>query len=386
MGLAALGEARSHENKWLEPLSQVLRVGDGSFEVDPTYTHMGGHNYGDRFSDRLVQSLTDIDPSLTPVGYGEKVEQGGQEVSKYLLDEYIDLAWAAQELLERAAVGLAKRLVEEHHVSNLCLAGGVAMNCKMNGEILRRSGADHVFVQPASNDSGTALGAALHVAQQLGAEIRHPLEHVYYGPEFSNGQIRDALDNCKLSYRSVDDPSAETARILSEGKLVGWFQGAMEFGSRALGGRSILADATRLDSRERVNRDVKYRESWRPFCPSMTDERCDDYLQDVDESSFMIVAYHATETCRSDMPAVVHVDNTVRPQSVKSRTNPRFHALLEENGKRCGQEIVLNTSFNVRGEPIVCTPHEAVRCFYSNGLDALVMGDFVVSKRSQKTN
>ncbi len=380
MGLAALGEERRHTNKWIEPLSRVLKVGRSGYEVDPIYTHFGGHHHGERFTDALADLLTSVDPDATPVSYGQLTEVGGSRKSRYLLDHYVDLAWAAQELLERAAVMLARRLVDEQGVENLCLAGGVALNCKMNGEIARRSGARNIFVQPASNDCGSALGAALYVAQQAGAEIRRPLRHVYYGPGFSNDAIREVLDGSGLRYRTVSDPASEAARLLGEGQIIAWFQGRMEFGSRALGGRSILANPVRADTRDRVNREVKYRESWRPFCPSLTEGAESKYLKDSKEASFMIVAYEATPLCSTEVPAVVHVDGTVRPQVVAPDVNPQFYALIQELGKQTGHPIVLNTSFNVRGEPIICSPLEALRCFYSNGLQALVIGDFVVTK------
>jgi carbamoyltransferase len=380
MGLAALGENRRAQNKWIEPLSRVLRIGERGYEVDPQYTHLGRHNYGDRFTDAFAELVMSIDRQAVPISYGEKAEIGGEIISRYLLDEYVDIAWAAQDLLERAAVVLAKRLVQEQGVENLCLAGGVALNCKMNGEILRQSGAKNIFVQPASNDSGAALGAALYVSKQMGANIRHPLKHAYYGPEFNNDAIRGALDACKIDYQTVANPASQAADLLADGKIVAWFQGAMEFGSRALGNRSILASPARKNMRERVNKEVKFREFWRPFCPSMTEAVKGEYLRNPGEASFMIVAYEAEEKCSRDLSSVVHVDNTVRPQVVREDDNPIFHELIKNVGHQTGHEVVLNTSFNVRGEPIVCTPHEAIRCFFSSGLDSLVIGDFVLNK------
>jgi carbamoyltransferase len=380
MGLAALGEARSAANRWVEPLSRVLRVGSHGYEVDPIYTHFGGHAYGDRFTDALADLLTSVDPEARPIRYGEKAEVGGRAASRYLLRHYVDIAWAAQELLERAAIPLARRLLQDHQLEDLCLAGGVCLNCKMNGELLRQSGARRVFVQPAANDCGAALGAALYVSQQLGAAIRRPLDGPYHGPGFDADTIRSTLDSCGVRYAPVDDAATAAAALLEEGKIIAWFQGRMEFGARALGGRSILANPLGTDARGRVNRDVKYRESWRPFCPSMIDGVESDYLENPVGAAHMLVAYHATRMCREVLPAVVHVDGTVRPQVVTRQANERFRALVEDFGRRSGHPVVLNTSFNVRGEPIVCTPLDAVRCFFSNGLQALVIGDFVVTK------
>jgi carbamoyltransferase len=292
----------------------------------------------------------------------------------------VDLAWAAQELLERAALVLARRLVEEQGVDALCLAGGVALNCKMNGEILRRSGARRLFVQPAAHDGGAALGAALQVSQRLGAAIRQPLLHTQYGPAFDAAAIRAALDAARVPWRRVDDPALETARLLEEGRIVGWFQGGMEFGARALGGRSILADPARPEMRDRVNAEVKQREAWRPFCPSLLQGSEAEYLKEPGDAAFMIVACEASEGCRAALASVVHVDGSVRPQVVREDAAPRFYALLRELGRRTGHPVALNTSFNVRGEPLVCTPQDALRCFYSTGLEALCIGEFLLVK------
>lgn len=381
MGLAALGEERRDSNKWLEPLSRILRIEAESYTVDPLYTKFGGHFYGDRFTDELVRLITSVDPTAVPVAYGEKVHHEGRTTSKYLLDTYVDLAWALQELLERAAVMLAKKLVRDHRVENICIAGGVGLNCKMNGEILRQSGCKNIFVQPAASDAGSALGAALVVARQLGDRIKHPLAHVYYGPGFDDAAIHAALKQCKVNFRQTDDPALEAADLLEDGKIVAWFQGRMEVGARALGGRSILANLLVPGIKDRVNAEVKYRESWRPFCPSMTAEAAGDYLQAPNEARFMTVAYRSTESAVKKLPAIVHVDGTMRPQTVGAEANPLFHRLLTEMGRRTGHPVVMNTSFNVRSEPIICSPLEAVRCFYSNGLDALVIGDFVLTKK-----
>ncbi|MBI3126057.1 MAG: hypothetical protein HYZ11_00445 [Candidatus Tectomicrobia bacterium] len=380
MGLAALGEERKGKNKWVEPLSRVLKIGKGYYEVDPIYTKFGGHYYGSRFTDALVDLLTRVDPHAVPISYGEKATVNGRVESKYLLEGYVDIAWAAQELLERAALVLAKKLVQEHGAENICVAGGVGLNCKMNGEIIRQSGCKNIFVQPASSDSGTALGAAMYVAKQFGEKIRQPLRHVHFGPAFSNDDIYSLLRNSKLRFDKLDDPAGEAARLLEEGNIIAWFQGRMEFGPRALGGRSILASPVFPNIKDKVNAQVKYREAWRPFCPSLASERKEDYLDGPNEASFMIVAYPIKPSVAGAVPSIVHVDGTVRPQTVEHEVNPIFYSLLENLGKRTGHPVVLNTSFNVRSEPIICTPSEALRCFYSSGLDALVMGDFILKK------
>lgn len=380
MGLAALGEERATNNKWIEPLSKILQIGNGSYQVDPIYTKFGGHYYADRFTDELVKLLTSIDKNAEPISYGEKVNIDGKAQSKYLLPLYVDIAFAAQDLIEKAAVMLAKKLVNQYKVENICVAGGVGLNCKMNGEILRQSGCKNIFVQPASSDDGTALGAAMYVAKQMGEKINHKLTHAQYGPGYTNDQIEAALKTCKISYKRIDDPAEVGGKLLVEGKLLSWFQGRMEFGARALGGRSILANGTSPGVKEKVNAEVKYRENWRPFCPSLIEEYKDKYLVDANEAAFMIVAYHGSDLLKKNVPGVVHVDGTIRPQAINKEVNPLYHSLVSNVGKATGHPIILNTSFNIRSEPIINTPLEAVRCFYSSGLDALIMGNFLLTK------
>ena len=382
MGLAALGEERRAQNPWPERLSKILRVANGTYEVDPTYTKFGGHYFAERFTDALVKFITDFDPSLEPIAYGEKASRnGGPPVSKYLDPKYVDLAWGVQEKLEEAAKAMVTRAVQEHGIKNLCVAGGVGLNCKMNGELLSATPIERIFVQPAANDAGTAIGAAMIVAQQHGESVWNELEHVYYGPGYSNAEIKAALDGCKVSYEEPSDIVTRVADDLAQGKIYGWFQGRMEFGSRALGGRSIIANPVFPGIKDKVNNEVKYRESWRPFCPSMLDEAKGDYLQGACEAPFMIVAFPVKEEKRAMIPSAVHVDGTVRPQTITEHANPRFHELVSEVGKRSGHPVILNTSFNVRGEPIVCSPLDAVRCFYATGLDAMAIGDFLLVKR-----
>jgi carbamoyltransferase len=197
MGLAALGEARSRDNPWPERLAKILKVTPGGYEVDPIYTKMGGHWFAERYTDALVKFVTDYDPDLPPIAYGDKAQVDGEVVSKYLLPRYVDLAWGVQEMLEQAARSLVQRAVADYGIRNVCVAGGVGLNCKMNGELLQSPGIEHVFVQPAANDAGTAVGAAMIVAQANGDSPWNRLDHVYYGPGFTNDQIRKALDGAR---------------------------------------------------------------------------------------------------------------------------------------------------------------------------------------------
>ena len=381
MGLAALGEERREQNPWRDRLKKIIRTANGTYEVDPISTRIGGHYYGERFTDALTKFITDFDPEMEPIAYGEKSMIDGQVQSKYLLPKYIDLAWAVQDKLEEVAKAIATRAVRHYGIANLCVAGGVALNCKMNGELLHSTPTERIFVQPAAHDAGASIGAAMVVAQMHGDSIRNELEHVYYGPGYSNDEIRTALDGCKIAYTPCDNIAERVAESLAEGKIVGWFQGRMEFGARALGGRSILANPVIPGIKDQVNHQVKYRESWRPFCPSLCTEYKDEYLEGAAEAPFMIVAFPVHPDKRELIPATVHVDGTVRPQTVSKTVNPLFYQLIETLGKHTGHPVVLNTSFNVRGEPIICTPLEAVRCYFSTGMDALAIGDFLLQKR-----
>jgi carbamoyltransferase len=206
------------------------------------------------------------------------------------------------------------------------------------------------------------------------------LKHLYLGPTWSDDDIEQQVKSCGLTDRKCEDISFETARILADGKVVGWFQGRLEGGPRALGGRSILADPRRIEARDRVNTAVKFREYWRPFCPSLTEEAAARYLVEPSAAPFMIQAFEATEEARRRTPAVVHVDGTMRPQTVDPESNPRYYRLLKAFEARTGVPVLLNTSFNVKGEAIVCSPRDALRTFWSTGLDALAIGSFLIEK------
>ena len=380
MGLAALGAARRADNPWLERLQAVLRVGRDGFELDPTYFKFAGHEHHGRFSDRLRRFITSHDPRLEPVGVGEKTQVEGGALPRYLLPEYVDLAYAVQDRLEEALLALAGRLRRESGSSRLCYAGGVAMNCKANGRLVDESGFGQVFVHPAASDDGASIGAAFHVALHEDRLNPKPLVHSQWGPSFTDGEIAAVLRGCGIPFTPSEDVAQTAVDLLADGKLLGWFQGGVEMGARALGGRSIIACPGDPNTKDRVNRRVKYREEWRPYCPSLTAESRAQYLQDPVEAPFMIVARHATPLLESAAPATVHVDGTVRPQTVAADVLPLWHHLLECVGQRTGHPILLNTSFNVRSEPIVCTPHDAIRCFFGSGLDAMAMGSFLVQK------
>lgn len=292
-----------------------------------------------------------------------------------------DLAAAAQKIIEDQVMQIAWPWLEKENTKNLTCSGGVFMNVKLNQRLWESGRIDKHWIYPNAGDSGLAVGAALQVfhSENPSAPISK-LEHVYHGPEYSNAQIHTALENSGLSYETTADPGATAAELLAAGKMIGWFQGRMESGPRALGNRSILVSANQAQNKDILNAKVKFREGFRPFCPSLLWEKKEEYMCHPRDEFFMITSFECPPEKRHLVPAVVHADGTLRPQTVKQEFNPKFHRLISEFGRLTGEHLVLNTSFNVMGEPIVNTPEQAIRCFYGGGLQALVIGDFVIRK------
>ncbi len=292
-----------------------------------------------------------------------------------------DIAWAVQDACEEAMLALADLAVKKTGCRNLCLAGGVALNSKANGKILATGRVDQIFVQPAASDDGVALGAALAPYVENGGRLLvEKMRHAYLGIEFSDAEIEKTLQTYKIRSTRLSDPATVAADLLAQGKILGWFQGRMEFGPRALGSRSILADPRDPEMNAKVNNAVKFREWWRPFAPSMLKEIAGEYIESATDSPFMILAAQVRPEKRSVIPSVTHVDGSARPQTVEPDVNPLYWRLISEFGARTGVPVVMNTSFNLRGEPIVCAPTDAIRTFYSSGLDGLVIGSFLVEK------
>jgi carbamoyltransferase len=275
---------------------------------------------------------------------------------------------------------LAAHFRQRTGIPYLCIAGGVGLNVKLNSRLYASGLFDDVFVFTIPSDSGTAVGAAAGVFQDATGTRVRPLEHVYWGPASDDAAIERELRTCGVAYRECDDVAEATAELLAQGKVVAWFQGRLEGGPRALGGRSILADPRDVQSRDRVNGAVKFREYWRPFCPSITEEAAARYLEQPKRAPFMILAFGATDAAVDEIPAVVHVDRTMRVQTVDEGANPAYYRLLKAYERRTGVPALLNTSFNVKGEAIVCSPRDALRTFWSTGLDALAIGRFLVTK------
>jgi carbamoyltransferase len=307
---------------------------------------------------------------------------GPRRIPESEIDErHKDVAYAVQDACEIAMMSVVKMAIEKTKSRNVCLAGGVALNSKANGKIVASGLVDKFFVQPAASDDGVALGAALAPYLDGGGRLpMKPMRHAYLGPEFGDEAIESALKTYKLKYARVNDVAATAAELLSNRKILGWFQGRMEFGPRALGSRSILADPRDPEMNAKVNNAVKFREWWRPFAPSMKKEAAGEYLESGSDSPFMILTAQVRPEKRAVIPSVTHVDGSARPQTVEKEINPLYWRLIDEFGKRTGVPVIMNTSFNLRGEAIVHTPTDAIRTFFSSGMDALVIGSFLVEK------
>lgn len=299
-----------------------------------------------------------------------------------LTQRHRDFAASAQAVLEENYFGLLNHVQKASGLKRVCLAGGVALNCAANGKLFEKTGFTDVYIQPASHDAGTSIGAALYVQHQvLGAERCFEMKHVYYGPTYSDSEIQKALDAEGTVYRPLEEDFlvAETAGAIADGLIVGWYQGGMEFGPRALGNRSILADPRRADMKDILNSRIKYREPFRPFCPSILAEETGKWFEIEYPSPFMVMAYPIRSLKRPLVPAVTHADGTGRLQTVEKDVSPLYWKLIRKFGDLTGVPILLNTSFN-ENEPIVNTPAEALDCFLRTNMDVLVMGPFLLRK------
>jgi carbamoyltransferase len=304
-----------------------------------------------------------------------------REPESEISDQHKNVAFAVQDACEAAMMSAVKMALQKTGSRNLCLAGGVALNSKANGKIVASGAIDGIFVQPAASDDGVALGAALALyLDDNGRLPNKPMRHGYWGPSFDDDAIEKALLTYKIRHAKLSDPAAAAAQLLSAGKIIGWFQGRMEFGPRALGSRSILADPRDPEMNAKVNNAVKFREWWRPFAPSFKKESAPEYLESAYDSPFMILTAQVRPEKRNVIPSVTHVDGSARPQTVEREINPLYYHLIDEFGKITGVPVIMNTSFNLRGEAIVHTPTDALRTFFSSGMDALIIGSFLVEK------
>ena len=301
------------------------------------------------------------------------------------IDEpYVHIAAAVQKLLEEIVLELTKFYLGDHiaKTKRLCYAGGVALNVKCNQRIIQTLGPGHeLFVQPAAGDSGTALGAATYAAHELGDTIQ-PMNDAYLGPEYTADEIEAVLKKRGVQYEKCANITDVAAELLAKGEVISWFQGRMEFGPRSLGNRSIIGNPASRGVADLINAQIKYRERWRPFCPSMLDSVAPDILQTDHPSPYMTFTFDVAEHWKKRIPEVVHEDGTARPQIVTAKSNPRYYELLRKFEAKTGVGVLLNTSLNRRGEPMVCSPDDALNMFYGSDLQILAMGDYLVRKKT----
>ena len=390
MGLAPYGTP-----KYAEIIKEKLLkiASDGSFQLDMSY-----FNY--------PTGLT-----MTTKKFNTLFGGPPRKSEADLTQKEMDLAASVQKVTEDIVIAIAKNIALETGQKNLCLAGGVALNCVVNGILLREKIFDKIWIQPAAGDAGGALGAALsvwHLHHLRGRKVstaRDAMKGAYLGPSFSTSEIEAELNKCGAKFQKYEEADLieRVALALTNGKAVGWMQGAMEFGPRALGARSIIADPRSPKMQKQLNLKVKYRESFRPFAPSILKEHVSEWFEHDSDSPYMLFVANIKadkrlamtveedklfgtaklNVSRSLVPAITHVDYSARIQTVHSDTNPRYHSLISRFYEKTGCPIVVNTSFNVRGEPIVCTPTDAFKCFMGTELDALAVGDFLLLKDEQ---
>ena len=388
MGLAPYGEPK-YTDKILQHLIDVKA--DGSFQLNLSYFD-------------FCTGLT-----MTSQRFHDLFEGPPRKPHQVLTPYHMDLAASIQAVTEEIVLRLTRSLCEETGIRNLCLAGGVALNCVANGKLLRDGRYEHIYIQPAAGDAGGALGAALAgYHMQLGRERianGDAMRGAYLGPAYSQQEIENRLTKCGARFELLEDNAliATGAEDLARSKALGWFQGRMEFGPRALGNRSILGDPRSPTMQKTLNLKIKYRESFRPFAPSVLRERVSDWFEMNCDSPYMLLVADVVQSRRremsdeekqlfgidklnvprSEIPAVTHVDYSARVQTVHEDTNPRYYALLSAFERKTGCPVLVNTSFNVRGEPIVCTPEDAFRCFMGNELDVLAVGNCYLRKDDQ---
>ncbi len=358
MGLASYGNPQTY----YEQFCSFVKVKSNTFTIDADVV---------RFR---VEDYTELEKL-----FGKKRER-----EESLDARHADIAAALQQITEEALLKLSDFLYRETRSKNLCLAGGVALNCVANSVLHEYGHFDNIYIQPAANDAGTAIGAAYYIWHQILDNPRsYVMDSPYQGPEYSDEEIRAVLDHSgKLTYSYHDNIEAITAKLVTEGNIIGWFQGRMEIGPRALGNRTLVADPRNPKMRDILNIKVKHREYFRPFAPSVLSEKAAEWFRipkETSSSDFMLFAYDVFETKRMLIPAVTHVDGTSRIQTVQKKLNPKYHKLISEFEKLTGVPIVLNTSFN-DSEPIVCTPQDAVNTYLKTKIDYLVIGNFLVSK------
>lgn len=360
MGLAPMGNPETY----LAEVNKIITVDkEGRFRLDLSYfnfQYLAAKRYSDKF---------------------EKVFGPARKPDEAFSQRHQDVAAAFQRVLEDKVLEICDILHEKTGEDYLVIAGGVSLNSVMNGRIVRESKFKDVYVMPAAGDNGTALGAAYYLYNGILKQDRNFVhDNPYLGTSYSNEEIKAVLDGAKLKYDYVEDICDRAADLLQSGNIIGWFQGRMEVGPRALGSRSILANPAFPDMKDKINAEVKFREAYRPFAPSAILEAKDEFFDLEVEAPFMLKVCQVHQDKQSIIPAVTHVDGSARLQTVGKELHPRYYEVIQKLGTKTGVPVVLNTSFNIQGEPVVESPKDAIRCFWSTGLDALVIGNYVLRK------
>ncbi len=364
MGLAPYGEPK-YVDKVLETITYN---DDGSFKMNMKYF---AYDYGLRMTNKNFEVL-----------FGQPTREPESKLEQF----HKDVAMSVQVVTEEIVLRMVRHAHEITGSKNLCMAGGVALNCVANGRVVKETPYKDVFIQPAAGDAGGAVGVATYLYHTvLGNERNWQWEHAYLGPEYSTDEIRRFLDENGIVYKEFDEDGMldATVQALVDQKTIGWFQGRMEFGPRALGARSIIADARNPENKTVVNLKIKFRESFRPFAPSVLEEKCSEWFELDIPSPYMLLVADVREGKRT-IPAVTHVDQSARIQTVNEKEHARYYKLLKRFDEKTGCPLIINTSFNVRGEPIVCKPDEAYTCFMRTNMDVLVLDKFVMYKPDQK--
>ncbi len=362
MGLAPLGDASRYIN---EARKTIQVKDDGTLAVDLSYFSYQFWGYK-RCAPKFYEAFGQ--PRQTDAPFEERHQ---------------DVAAAFQQVLEECGLKMANLLHKRTGADYLVIAGGVALNSVMNGRILRETPFKDVYIMPAAGDNGTSIGAAaVAYHRNLGLPRTAVHDNPYLGNTYSDEFIESELVRYKLPYQKSDDIASDAADLLEKGAIIGWFQGRMEIGPRALGSRSILANPAFPSMKDKINAEVKFREAYRPFAPSATVEAASTFFDIEVEAPFMLKVCAVREDKQPIIPSITHVDGSARLQTVRQESHPQYHRLISELGNRTGVPVVLNTSFNIQGEPVVESPRDAIRCFFSTGLDHLAIGSFIVSKKS----
>ncbi len=363
MGLSAYGDPGKYD------LSPVLKYSDNAFHLNEKYIKSMKPGEPQPTKQEMIYSdeLTDfLGRRRLP---GEAIEQ-----------KHKDMAASGQRQLENVVISMIRDFYESTGIRKLCLAGGVAQNCLLNQKLMNLDFIDDIYVQPASSDAGISAGGAMYASVSKGIPVQ-PMHSALLGLSYSDEEIEKVLKHIKIKYRKLKDPAKTAAELISDNKIIGWFQGRMEFGPRALGARSILANPSMPGVKEALNSSIKYREAYRPFCPSVTEEDMDRYFTGkAEKSPFMNITFDVRDDKKDDIQGVVHADGTARVQTVSQAEQPEYHRLLKYVQEFTGHPVVVNTSFNTNNEPIVASPADAVATFYRSGLDALVIGGFLIEK------